>query len=410
MHASSLENMQFCFDLLESRPESPSAPGTVLDVVGHDTAEGYQSVFTDSRLRYVSVAVDHAAPLPFDDDEFDLVVSGHLPGRQRDLETTLREMTRVASRDGFIVLVARSAGGVDHPLDTHPVDAASYAALANAAGCHLLRTWVDERGPGQDLVGIFAKKPATLPDRPRRVLQSGRAAPRSRNAEHDLRQGRAMYLDVLANIHTLLKPRHYLEIGVHRGASLRLASCSCVAVDPDPRVTVTAPTAFYNETSDDFFHYDAEVALQQGIDLAFIDGLHLFENVLRDFMNIERLSGPATVVVIDDVLPNHPAQALRDRQTFAWCGDVWKIVPCLTKYRPDLQLSLLDSDPTGLLVVAGLDSTSRLLREHYNSVVAEYLSPEHAAPPQEVIDRRNALAPDDRRLLDSLRELRAARG
>ncbi|WP_337133804.1 class I SAM-dependent methyltransferase, partial [Staphylococcus aureus] len=89
-------------------------------------------------------------------------------------------------------------------------------------------------------------------------------------------------------------------------------------------------------TSDEFFFKHANEFLKQPPDLAFIDGMHLFEYALRDFINIERHSSSNTLVVIDDIYPNHPAQAERDRRTRAWTGDVWKLHAILTDYRPDL--------------------------------------------------------------------------
>ncbi len=64
-------------------------------------------------------------------------------------------------------------------------------------------------------------------------------------------------------------------------------------------------------------------------DLCFIDGMHLFEYALRDFMNVERCAAPGAIVVIDDIFPNHPAQGQRERRTRAWTGDVWRLVETL---------------------------------------------------------------------------------
>jgi hypothetical protein len=126
-------------------------------------------------------------------------------------------------------------------------------------------------------------------------------------------------------------------------------------------------------------------------------------------MNIEKHAHPATVVVFDDVLPNHPIQALRQRGSFAWCGDVWKIADCLRQYRPDLSLTLLDTYPTGLLLVSGLDPTSRVLWESYDTIVEAYLGGTHSTPPEGVLSRTNALSPSDARIATALETLRDAR-
>ena len=39
--------------------------------------------------------------------------------------------------------------------------------------------------------------------------------------------------------------------------------------------------------------------------LAFIDGMHLFEFALRDFINTERHCSPKAVIVFDDILPRN---------------------------------------------------------------------------------------------------------
>ena len=107
-----------------------------------------------------------------------------------------------------------------------------------------------------------------------------------------------------------------------------MASCPSVAIDPDPDPDLTLPPAarLYREPSDLFFEVSALEALDGNtIDLALVDGLHLFEFALRDFMNLERWSSPSTVIVIDDIFPNAQAQAQFPRQTRVWCGDVWKL-------------------------------------------------------------------------------------
>ncbi len=194
-------------------------------------------------------------------------------------------------------------------------------------------------------------------------------------------------------MHATLVPNSYLEIGVRQGRSLALAQCPAIGVDPDPDVTATLPEGarIIRETSDDFFDETASAILKAPPDLVFIDGMHLFENVLRDFMNVEKIAGPHTMVVIDDVSPNLPEQANRTRQTRVWTGDVWKIADCLRKHRPDLQLTLVDAAPTGLLLIAGLDPGNRTLWRQYNPIVRQYAA--EAPPPAAVIAREGALSP-----------------
>jgi len=160
---------------------------------------------------------------------------------------------------------------------------------------------------------------------------------------------------VLKQLHQAFKPSLYLEIGVQTGKSLLLANCEAVGVDPMPRPNIKLQKnhTLLRMSSDDFFENHADQYLESPPDLVFIDGMHLFEYALRDFINVERYAGPNTVVVVDDIFPGHPAQAERVRRTRAWTGDVWKLAAVLEEHRPDLMIQKLDVYPTGLMVVRG---------------------------------------------------------
>ncbi|MBL8661933.1 MAG: class I SAM-dependent methyltransferase [Candidatus Odyssella sp.] len=202
------------------------------------------------------------------------------------------------------------------------------------------------------------------------------------------------YRSFLKRVHETLAPRVYLEIGVFEGASLSIAACRAIAVDPDPKLASQGPLVeVHTKTSDAFFAEDAATALRTRHDLAFIDGLHLFEFVLRDFMNTERFANPWAAVVVDDIFPNHPAQASRNRHTLTWMGDVWKLADCLARYRPDLLVVQLDTWPSGLLFVAGLDPENTVLRDRYDEILARYLGPDYDVVPASVVARRDGVDP-----------------
>ena len=225
--------------------------------------------------------------------------------------------------------------------------------------------------------------------------------------------------EFLAEIHARLRPRNYLEIGVNDGRSLRLSRVPSIAIDPAFRITepIRCDLHLVRETSDAFFaRRDPIVHLRSGrnpirnlrrgrapfghylgrtvVDLAFIDGMHLFEYALRDFMNVERFAGPASVIVLDDMLPRSVDEAARDRHTGAWAGDVYKLIGVLRRHRPELVLLPVDTQPTGVLVVLGADPTDRRLTDAYEHLVAEFASPDPQQVPVEIIERREAVDPD----------------
>jgi hypothetical protein len=222
--------------------------------------------------------------------------------------------------------------------------------------------------------------------------------------------------EFLSQLHKTYRPRNYLEIGVNDGRSLTLSRVPSVAVDPAFKVTaeLACDVHLVRETSDDFFRRKnplvhlaggrnpvrkiarkdpALIFTKPTLELSFIDGMHLFEFALRDFINVERNARWSSVVVFDDMLPRQVDHAARDRHTRLWTGDVFKIVPVLRTYRPDLTLLLADTAPTGLLLVLGLDPGSTVLQDNYDAILAEHVVPDPQVVPEDVLSRKGALDP-----------------
>jgi hypothetical protein len=202
-------------------------------------------------------------------------------------------------------------------------------------------------------------------------------------ADQPLRRLRATlrsraYYRTLIKIHEAMRPETYLEIGIRKGDSLALATTAAVAIGIDPEPILSKPGAdnaeIYAMTSDDFFRTrDLRTELGgRDLDLAFIDGMHRYEFVLRDFANVERNGTADTVVLLHDCLPVDAVSAARERTTSLWTGDVWKTVAVLRRFRPDLRLTIVDAPPSGLVIVEGLDPASRVLYEDYDAIEAEY--------------------------------------
>ena len=181
------------------------------------------------------------------------------------------------------------------------------------------------------------------------------------------------YYGLLRRAHEVLEPQRYLEIGVYKGHSLALAGpqIRVVGVDPEPMVADLGDNAVVvSATSDDFFADADLLGLLGGpIDLAFVDGLHLYEQALRDVANVERNSDPDGVILIHDCLPIDAATSAREQTSMVWSGDVWKVVVALRRYRPDLTVTTVDVEPTGLAVVSGLDPYNTGLFDRYDEIV-----------------------------------------
>ncbi|MBF0357587.1 MAG: class I SAM-dependent methyltransferase [Magnetococcales bacterium] len=187
------------------------------------------------------------------------------------------------------------------------------------------------------------------------------------------------YLDILNKIHDLIKPAAYLEIGVSRGESISLAKPPTLAIgiDPTPQVTskVQTETTIFTVESDHFFkHNDLCTTLKdKDLDLAFIDGLHIYEQVIRDFINVERYCHNNSIILLHDCLPTDPITSERDRVSGWWTGDVWKVIPSLLKYRPELDIMVVPTQPSGLAIVTGLNPESTILDDEYDKIVKEFI-------------------------------------
>ncbi|KQS56095.1 hypothetical protein ASG17_08645 [Brevundimonas sp. Leaf363] len=422
MHVSSMENMQRCHDRYVLGTELGQAERvTVLDIGAADVNGSYRTIFSDPRFDYVgadleagpniSIVLDDPYVLPLADQSMDIVLSGQMLEHCEFFWLAFAEMVRVLKPGGFIFLIAPSAGPIHrYPVDCYRFYPDAYAALAKYAGCALVDVWRDERPAWHDLVGVFSREPRErIATTPVEALKGSPQAVERGTPEEEATKGDRPYRQALADLHGRLTPQRYIEVGVREGHSLALAECEAVGVDPFPQITVTLPTTarVVTMTSDDYFDVTPP---DQPFDLAFIDGMHLFEFALRDFMNLERRMSPYGMIVIDDILPNHAAQAERQRKTKVWTGDVWKLAACLAERRPDLTLTYLDTHPTGLLLITGLDPKTAVLWGLYNRLLKG--GPTREAPPVEFVERgiaRPSTAESFEPLVETLKSARAKR-
>lgn len=207
-----------------------------------------------------------------------------------------------------------------------------------------------------------------------------------------------LYRPFLTAVHELLQPRKYLEIGVREGRSLALARCPAVGIDPFYAIAaeLSNHVTLYRTTSDEYFARPEPLAVTGGVpfDLSFIDGLHLFEFAFRDFLNAERHSSRRGVIIFDDVLPRSVDEAARERHTVSWTGDVYPMLAVLAHYRPELIVLPVATQPTGLLLVLGLDPDSTVLRDNYDEIMTNYRHADPQPVPEELFDRQRMLRPE----------------
>ena len=165
---------------------------------------------------------------------------------------------------------------------------------------------------------------------------------------------------------------NYLEIGVNRGKCLFKIKGpkKRFAVDPyfnfnlwkKIRACVINNDNFKNEyfevTSDDFFSKNNQLLLDYKLDLTFIDGLHTYEQSLKDTLNTLKFLDQNGVIVLHDCNPldalaAYPAKSIDDARhdlehntnwQNIWNGDVWKTIVYIRKNHPELTAFVLDTD------------------------------------------------------------------
>lgn len=188
------------------------------------------------------------------------------------------------------------------------------------------------------------------------------------------------YLAFFRRLNEIAAPSSYLEIGTRDGSSLEAFDCDAICVDPVMRPKPAAlnrrsRTFCFRMTSDRFFReHDVFSVFPRGVDVAFLDGMHRFEFLLRDFIHTERYCNPLSLVMLHDCFPGKVEIAKRAASSpgGAWAGDAWKLVPVLKELRPDLKLYMADCPPTGLLLVQNLANGSETLGRVYHDLVRQY--------------------------------------
>jgi len=195
------------------------------------------------------------------------------------------------------------------------------------------------------------------------------------------------YRDFVRQVVESKRARNYLEVGVHNGSCITNIKAPTIGVDPSFVFSHNPAGAkrvlhLYQMTSDEYFRdHDPRAVFGAPVDVAFLDGMHLFEYLLRDFINTERVCDSNSVILMDDCLPvnvemterEHKREARKDVDLAGWwTGDVWKVVSILREYRPDLRITPVDVVPTGSIVVSNLDPASTVLRDAYFEILDRF--------------------------------------
>lgn len=185
------------------------------------------------------------------------------------------------------------------------------------------------------------------------------------NASH-LQDARIHRLHVLQLLIDACNAKRYLEIGVERGEVFRYIVCGeKIAVDPvflfaKEQATLEGRCLYAEVPSDVFFTQkkNEEIRAHNTFDVVFVDGLHTYEQSLRDVLNALDCQSEGGVIVMHDTNPQTPVaehpvwSEVQKMPGFdgSWNGNVWKTVVWLRAMRPDLSVFTLPNDH-GLTVI-----------------------------------------------------------
>lgn len=158
--------------------------------------------------------------------------------------------------------------------------------------------------------------------------------------------------EVIQSILSVLPGKSYLEIGVNRGTTFfEVVADRKVAVDPnflfdfadEGSKAENAHCTFHQMTSDDYF---SQILNKDRFDLIFLDGLHTYEQTLRDLMNATVSINEDGIIVIDDIIPSTYIASISDldesqRLSIAvgntdpsWMGDVYRLAFFVETFMP----------------------------------------------------------------------------
>ena len=196
------------------------------------------------------------------------------------------------------------------------------------------------------------------------------------------------YHQFFSEIHQKFHFDWYMEIGCQSGKSLAHCHGKTIAVDPYFRASTNIigkkeRLHVFQSTSDDFFKTDFLKKNEISLSFSFLDGMHVIDFLLRDFINTEKNSMKNGVIAVHDCCPYSVEMTTTDLSNIpdgAWTGDIWKIIPILQEYRKDLKIEILDCSTTGLLVISNLDpdntvlevNTAEILKKFQNITILEY--------------------------------------
>lgn len=139
------------------------------------------------------------------------------------------------------------------------------------------------------------------------------------------------------------KFERYLEIGTAPGADCFKKIRCKIKIGCDPVVSTGPVDAgmVYGLTSDDFFKINTMT-----FQISYIDGMHLYEYVIRDIVNSWNCLDLGGFIICHDCIPYDETAASREllNPNWAWNGDVYRSILWFKDTYPDIPCFVVTTD------------------------------------------------------------------
>lgn len=144
--------------------------------------------------------------------------------------------------------------------------------------------------------------------------------------------------DLIQSIITKQKYKNYLEIGCDNDENFsKILINKKIGVDPLKGGTLRM-------TSDDFFRNNKNY-----FDIIFLDGLHTYEQTIKDIDNSLKYLNKNGVIIVHDCLPKKIWNQIVPRIYGHWNGDVWKAIVQSRTYKDADTYTLIADHGLGII-------------------------------------------------------------
>ena len=156
-------------------------------------------------------------------------------------------------------------------------------------------------------------------------------------------------IEVIQKLIDKVGGKSYLEIGIRRGETIAsVEAWRKIGVDPAPQLQNISGSGLskrfdqitvHAKTSDEYFQ-----RCHEKFDVVFIDGLHVYEQAIKDILNSLNHLRHDGYIVVHDCNPMTENAATREWHAGVWNGDVWKAIYDIKTNYPELNYVVLDED------------------------------------------------------------------